>query len=223
MTRLQKTCARVRPCVRHAALFALLVLWLVAAAGGFYWAVQYDLKPETAKQAPATWPAGSKLELDTDRTTLLMFVHPHCPCTRASLAELARVQEQSGREVAIKLVLVKPAGMDLNWRESQVWSSIAAVPGAQIVYDPLGKEAARFRAATSGATLAYSPQGRLLFAGGVTGARGHYGPSAASEALLAAISDQHSVQITAVYGCPLTNADNKCCMCKEHERKSNQP
>jgi hypothetical protein len=45
------------------------------------------------------------------------------------------------------------------------------------VRDDDGVEAARFQALTSGATALYDPQGRLLFSGGITSARGHEGDS----------------------------------------------
>ena len=50
---------------------------------------------------PEPWPAAGALQLSTAGKTLVMFVHPHCPCTRASLGERLKwphdVREHSRR------------------------------------------------------------------------------------------------------------------------------
>ena len=222
MTRLHSIAIRAVSCLRHCGVWALIALWLLTAAGGLYCAVDYELRPGLSLKAPSSWPPASKVKLASSATTLVMFVHPECPCTRASLAELSNIEEHCGAKVYIRLVLVKPAGLDVEWRDSQIWTSVLNVPHAEIVYDPDGKEAARFGATSSGWTLAYNHEGRLLFAGGITGARGHYGPSAGSEALLAAVEQQSTTRSAAIFGCPLTNGTSKACRCSKYAKHSDE-
>jgi hypothetical protein len=48
-----------------------------------------------------------------------------------------------------------------------------------------GHEACLFGAATWGQTMVYGRDGRLLFSGGITAARGHYGDNAGTQAIAA--------------------------------------
>ncbi|MFT3694241.1 MAG: hypothetical protein QM831_13935 [Kofleriaceae bacterium] len=43
-------------------------------------------------EAPRAWPVESQLQRTPFGATVVMFVHPDCPCTRASKAELAKIQ-----------------------------------------------------------------------------------------------------------------------------------
>src|SRR5712691_5642885 len=66
-------------------------------------------------------------------------------------------------------------------------------------------------APTSGQTVLYDSQGRLLFSGGITGSRGHSGDNAGRSSIVslvnAGVADQKE---TIVFGCPLFNPNSKC-------------
>jgi len=73
-----------------------------------------------------------------------------------------------------------------------------------VVADDNGADAAVFDAATSGQTMLYDAGGRLMFSGGMTGARGHSGDNAGRTALTALINDGRSdTSRTPVFGCLL--------------------
>jgi hypothetical protein len=55
----------------------------------------YESTPGVAAATPGRWPADSRIKPDADRATLVMLAHPHCPCTRASIGELARLMTQA--------------------------------------------------------------------------------------------------------------------------------
>ena len=75
-----------------------------------------------------------------------------------------------------------------------------------MVHDASGVEAARFGAGTSGAVLLYSSDGTLLFAGGITPARGHQGDSFGRQRLLALLDGAAADRRDApVFGCALQN------------------
>jgi hypothetical protein len=146
-----------------------------------------------------------------------MAIHPHCPCSRASIGELAILIAHSGGRLAAFVVFVQPPGFDENWTKSDLWSSAGLIPGVTRIID-LGAEAKLFGAATSGQTMVYDPRGRLLFSGGITAARGHFGDNAGITAITRLIDTAESggparvayrnkpvvdASTTPVYGCPL--------------------
>ena len=91
-----------------------------------------------------------------------------------------------------------------------IWHSAAAIPNVTVVRDDDGLEARRFGAATSGQSLLYDVNGRLLFSGGITGSRGHSGDNAGRTAMLALLQHAPPGRDSAfVFGCSLFASDNQ--------------
>ncbi|MGH9361550.1 MAG: RedB protein, partial [Thermoanaerobaculia bacterium] len=138
------------------------------------------------------------------RSTLLMFAHPHCPCTRASVAELARLMPRLGDRLTAYVLVVQPPGTDDEWAATGLGERAAGIPGVTTLADRGGAEAARFGATTSGITLLYDADGRLLFSGGLTSARGHEGPSFGQRRIAALLTTGAADrQHAPVFGCSL--------------------
>ena len=72
-------------------LAAVLVVWACAVAVGIVLMTRYDSTQGATASAPATWPRSSSIIPARFGATVVMFVHPDCPCTRASRAELAEI------------------------------------------------------------------------------------------------------------------------------------
>ena len=200
-------------------LVAACALWLfmVAVGVGALW--NYESTPGASAAAPDVWPSASRIKPDADRATLIMLAHPHCPCTRASIGELARLMTQAQGRVTAYVLFVKPAGFSDEWVQSDLWESVAAIPGVTPVMDDDGAEAALFHAKTSGQTVLYDAAGNLLFRGGVTSARGHAGDNAGRAAIVSLLtSDGTEERDTPVFGCPLF-AQNECPAGKEVGRE----
>ena len=70
-------------------VLSLLALWSTVIGIGEYILLNYEKTPGVLANAPSQWPSETSIERHPDFMTLLMFVHPHCPCTRASIGELA--------------------------------------------------------------------------------------------------------------------------------------
>jgi hypothetical protein len=146
-----------------------------------------------------------------------MAIHPHCPCSRASIGELAILMAHNHGRLAAFVVFVQPPGFDENWTKSDLWSSAGSIPGVTRIIDH-GAEAKRFGATTSGQTMVYDPLGRLLFSGGITAARGHFGDNAGVSTIARLLDTAETdapervvyrnnpvvyASSTPVYGCPL--------------------
>ena len=147
---------------------------------------------------------GAALAPVPERITLVMIVHPRCPCSRASLAELAQLMARCRDRVSATVVFVRYAGVSNHWVRSGTWQQASAIPGVRVLADTDGEIAHRFGAYTSGQTYLYDAHGRLLFSGGLTGARGHEGDNAGLSAALARLrGHSFSLARTSVFGCPL--------------------
>lgn len=185
---------------------AVVAAWLIAVAIGFTRLIDHGLAPGRAAAAPASWPGGTALALAHDRPTLVLFAHPHCPCTRATTAELERLLARAQRAPALIAVLFRDPAAPSDWSMSPVRSALAALPGARIVDDDAGALALRFGAFTSGTVALYAPTGHRLYHGGLTGARGHEGDNAGADAVLGWLADgaaRTAAPSAPVYGCAL--------------------
>src|ERR1043166_10197415 len=92
-------------------IFLLAFLWLSAAVSGAIYLSQVESTPADSNVSyPQVFPADSRLEHDPDRSTLIFFAHPKCPCTRASLAELSRLMTDLNGKLRAYVVFITPKG-----------------------------------------------------------------------------------------------------------------
>lgn len=180
------------------------VLWAATVTGGFAGLWRYKRAPGAQGATPLSWPAAAALRPRSDRATLLMFAHPHCACTRASLAELARLMARLHDRVAAQVVFAVPPEGGQGWAQTDLWSSAARIPGVSVQTDEGGVEATRFGVATSGGVVVYDRRGNLLFSGGITSARGHEGASFGTERIISLLTRGAPERTEApVFGCAL--------------------
>lgn len=182
------------------------IVWIAAVAFGLGVLFQYENKPGPVGALSPEWPA-AHIERAADRPTLVMLAHPHCPCTAASINELAQVMARLQGKVAAYVLFVKPKESGRDWEETNLRRSAEAIPGVKVVFDPDGVEAGRFGAETSGHTLLFGADGQLLFSGGLTASRGHAGENAGESAILALVNHQTPARDRSlVFGCSLINS-----------------
>jgi hypothetical protein len=180
------------------------VAWGSALAGGFLAIHAYEATPGSSGLTVLNWPGGGRLALAGDRPTLVMAAHPRCPCTRASAAELVRILARCDGRVMVYVLIFVPRHAEATWAGADGSASWATIPGVHAIDDRDGVEAARFGARTSGQVALYAPDGRLLFRGGITGARGQQGTNCGREAVISLLlgrPDRHPG--TPVFGCPI--------------------
>lgn len=184
--------------------------WLVSAAwlgmvlAGMGFMVWYENAPGTAGRTPKRVPEECGLKLAADRPTLVMYAHPHCPCMRASLEELAKLVAQCPGKAEVRVSFFKPKDLDAAWAMSELWACAEAIPGVTVSNDEDGRQAASLGAETSGHVVLYAPDGSLMFSGGITPSRGHEGDNAGRSALTALLTGgAGDTRETFVFGCPL--------------------
>ena len=180
------------------------LLWIAALATGFFVLAREEWTPVTDAAASPAFPAHSLLALAPDVPTLILFAHPRCPCTRASMHELAELMASLPHRVAVTVVFTLPKGVPPHWEQGELWQEAAAIPGVHLTTDRDGREAGRFGVKGSGHILLYQPSGRLVFSGGITPSRGHEGDNPGRSAVIGwVLQGRSQVNRTPVYGCPL--------------------
>jgi hypothetical protein len=182
-------------------LISAALLWLVIVVVGMATLWAYASTPGPAATAGMTWPSAA-LAHDARRPTLVMFLHPHCGCSRASIGELARVMAHAQGRARVYVLLSRPSETEPGSERTDLWHSAAEIPGVEVLSDDNDVQSAAFGAGVSGQTLLYDPQGHLIFSGGITAARGHSGDNAGSSAVLALLTGGvPAVTTTPVFGC----------------------
>ncbi len=185
-------------------------LWLAGVGGGMALLARYKATPGEAGGAPgaALWP--SQLPRVEGRAALLLFAHPRCTCTRATLEELRRLMERLAGRAQAFVYFTVPAGLDAAWAQGELWEQAARIEGVTPRVDPQGALARELGAQTSGHVLVYDEKGQLRFGGGITSARGHVGMSLGGQRILALLSGERPDRPDApTFGCALTSPEEK--------------
>lgn len=185
-------------------LYGAALLWIAAAAGGSVYMFVYASRPAERSEVARVWPDRPGLVRNADGFSLVVAVHPKCPCTRASVAELNKLMLGWGGRVRAIALVSKPFELPDLWSESDVTARLREIPNVEVVRDLGGAKADAFGARSSGQTLLYDAAGRLAFEGGITAFRGHEGPSVGGEALKQLVAGaQTDVRHSKVFGCSL--------------------
>src|SRR5437867_4170198 len=125
-----------------------IVGWLFFIFLGMHVLWDYDYTAGNTATALAELPAINGIRGNTGRAILLMFVHPHCPCSRASVAELAVIMARSQHRVNGYVVFLQPAHYSHEWVQTALWDSAAAIPDVTPIIDNEGRYARQFGAET---------------------------------------------------------------------------
>ncbi|WP_442484425.1 hypothetical protein [Aeoliella sp. SH292] len=192
---------------------AAIVGWCLAATAVWCWATSYEFTTYANSAPVATrWPAGTTLELAAGRPSLLLFLHPRCPCSRATVHELTRVIDHlpDADRPRLTIVATLPPDATPDWRETDTVRNLLKLPHSSVVWDTDGVLANKFGATTSGTVQLYQPDGELLYAGGITPSRGHQGDNAGSDTLTQLLTRETSIATASLpaFGCRLCLGDS---------------
>lgn len=184
-------------------LVFLIAVWVTAIVTGFFFLQMYKSTPGVAAIGMAQWPSESKLP-HGDGFQLVMFAHPQCPCTEASLSELGKVHARAPR-LKSYVVFMGSDKKDISWvTDSRLYHKAKSIQGSQVLLDRNGKEAKLFGAQTSGQTMLFDDKGKLIFAGGLTAMRGHEGDNIGVQSVIDLVNGKRKTSdTTAVFGCEI--------------------
>jgi hypothetical protein len=185
----------------------LCFAWAAIVAMGVVTLARHDLTPGV--EAPSV--AGSYVlqaaKIGEGKKTIIMFVHPKCPCSTASLEELRQLMAQHGSQLNATVVMFRSSGAADDGTRSAAWATAQQIPGAEVRADLDGTQAKQCGAQTSGQVFLYDESGALQFEGGITGSRGHPGDNNSLDTLAALVTKKQPPQSaparTPVFGCPI--------------------
>ena len=200
--------------VRRMLLPAAVAIWAVGVAAGFRAFHAYGNAPGTAGPAPALAPDETRAEADDRRPRLIAFAHPRCPCTGATLAELAALLDLDRSGVAAEVRFVRPAGVPEGWERTPLWRTASAIPGVAVSCDDGGVLARRFGAEHRATSSSPTPTAGSC-SPAASPARGGTGDNPGRRAVLALLAGVPAPPRTPVFGCPLFAPDE--CRGKESD------
>ena len=196
--------------IRLSWLSVVSFLWVCGVVLGMWKVLDFEKTPAFVSGISGHWPPGVEISLAMEGFTLVMFVHPHCPCTTASLSELSSLMADCQGNLSADLFFLRPPGFSESWSRTDHWRNAGKIPGVRLFLDENGAVARRFHSATSGQSLLYDPRGMLLFQGGITDARGHAGDNVGRSSIRSIVRGEEPVsRKTFVYGCSLFNGGSK--------------
>lgn len=190
------------------AVKALLVLAYLMWGGllfiGHLVLFEYEMTASPLADTKRIFPEKSVVQLARGRQNIILFIHPMCPCTMASVDELAELMHVGQEDAIGTVIALMPTELKSEWSSQPVFSALKRIRNVSISYDSDGSQAATFGATTSGHVLIYDGRGVLQFSGGITASRGHSGDNANLQAAKNIILDRNpKFATTPVLGCAL--------------------
>ena len=91
----------------------------------------YEHSAGLAAAAPEVWPRENLPSVTNgeQRGTLLVFVHPRCPCSLATANELARLVAKTRDRLAIRVIFMVPGSEPNGWEKGRLWDVVGEIPG----------------------------------------------------------------------------------------------
>lgn len=185
------------------------LIWGLMMLGGLLQSASYQWHAAPSGKTPEHWPASSTIARPDGQPVLLMFLHPHCPCSRASLAELQHLMARIHDTATVHIRIFASPEFDLPAEQSDAWKTARNILGASVAVDRNGALSRLYGAHASGTVVLYDGTGHLQFVGGITAGRGHDGTNPGTQALTACLNGAAATRrVYPVYGCPISNVAN---------------
>jgi hypothetical protein len=188
----------------------VLAIWLLALSASTWWITAYQFGTDrvSPESYAASWPAGTSIAPAKHGPTLILFLHPKCPCSRATLAQaellLADLQKHQVALPATYVVATLPDTGNDDWTDTENLRRASQLPGAKLLIDRGGIEAQRFGATISGAIMLFDKDLKRHYAGGITASRGMEGSNIGCDAVRSLLQgDEVVVSSIPAFGCRL--------------------
>ena len=180
------------------------IAWVISISSGIWVLWAYESTPGDWADSVSNWPEPCDIPLARERATLVVFAHPRCPCTRASIAELTEIMTRCRGLLETQVIFLRPRGCDDDWVHTNLWLSAKAIPDVTVREDLDGQTARQFGVFTSGHAILFDATGKRRFSGGITRARGQVGENPGSKRLVAILTQRTvCLEESPVFGCPL--------------------
>ena len=179
------------------------LIWLALVASGYAWLLRYSFAPGPAATVPHLIPPGLAWPEPTTRAGLFLTLHPRCPCSRATVRELAKILSRAPHLSDVTVLMYKPAKEADSWPDGDLLEECRRM-NCRILPDADGRLAASLGVSRQAVSCFTMRRGKLRFRGGITSARGHEGDNAGERAIIEILRGYpHSYNSLPVFGCSL--------------------
>jgi hypothetical protein len=178
-------------------------VWIGGSGIGLAKLGAYSNTPGQSGKIFSAWPKKSSINRKQP-FTLLLFLHPACSCSNATLEELDSLLAKAEPRPETYVIFTSPKRWSINKIQSDLWKKATAIPGVQVLIDSMSIESKLFGAKTSGQVYLFNSHGEMKFAGGITAARGHAGDNQGKANVLDILKNENKkIATTNVFGCAL--------------------
>ena len=186
------------------ALVLASTVWAGTVVAAYQAIRRFESTPGLPANAPKTWPDRSRVQRADGAWTLVMLVHPHCSCSRASVKELEAILDKAPRSLRPYVLVYRPTDFPPGWEKTDVYTAATRLRRTSVLIDENGREAKLFGGFTSGQTFLYDGDGRLRFEGGITLLRGHAGLNSGRTDVIRIANTRDGNGEHPVFGCAIS-------------------
>lgn len=194
--------------------------WIGVLVIGTTISATYENKPGDQGFAPAFAVSNNDVQpakSSKSKFQIIMFVHPKCPCSRASMSELSDLMEKFP-DLTATVFFYKPATAKRGWEKTEIWRKASSIKNITPKIDLDGQKAKTYRIVTSGEVLLYDSSQRLVFSGGITGSRGHVGENISEDTIEKILLKRENIvgksYNAPVFGCRIMKDGTELCSAK---------
>lgn len=183
-------------------LLVVYTIWLALLLIGHTIMFEYELTAGPLSNSKRIFPECTSLQLAHSSQNLILFLHPACPCSSATVDEFCQLMRVGKKDAVGTVVFLMPDDKEGEWSLLPIMSRVRKIPNVSILQDANGALAETFGVITSGHLLIYDGRGILNFSGGITGSRGHTGDNQYfAVAKRTIINKNPDFATTPVFGC----------------------
>jgi hypothetical protein len=193
-----------------------IALWgaSIAAATSSFWSYSQigDMPSGLLPSAERIAAVG----LEPGCITLIIGLHPHCPCTRGISEELNRLAAES-EDYRFVVLASCPQDAMSSWMDTPSIRELERLPRTRIIADECGMIASSLGMIRSGHVIVIGADGFPRYSGGMTSSPLHsLGRPAREAATEVAVGTPLSATTAMVFGCPLVSVSD----CEEPVRSA---
>lgn len=182
----------------------LILFWAILLIAGSYWMISYELTPGKSGSVVSNLPIHPNITRVAGQPTLLIFAHPKCPCTAATVRQLERLQANCGDAVSTTVLFLQPSNQPVEWSQTKLWAAAKRIPNVSVQADFDGQIAKQMQVYTSGTAILFDASGQSVFQGGITASRGHEGDNFGADSILSYVRTGNSLRkSTPIFGCSI--------------------
>ncbi|BBM82387.1 hypothetical protein [Candidatus Uabimicrobium amorphum] len=197
-------------------VFFFGVLWLGAIIASFYFFGVYENTPGKLGIVPKKLLRTPQLGISKKKPTLLVFLHPRCPCSHATIGALEIIISRTANPCEVVVVFYAPKDEKKHWYQTRLFQKAQKISlllqhkkskiQLRTYVDREAQQSKKFGATISGTVLLYDAADALRFHGGITLSRGHFdsGDNFGVEAIVNILNKKsNKITQTPVFGCSI--------------------